>query len=63
MRLLSTAGPPRVSPIVDSSGGALSAGLFVEKYRRDRPSLGLAGLGGLMVAAILGVVYGTLTSV
>jgi len=42
---------------------AASAGLFVEMYRRGQPLLGAAGLGGLMVAAVLGMVYGALTSI
>jgi hypothetical protein len=41
----------------------LSVGLYIEMYRRDQPLLGAAGLGGLMVAAVLGMVYGTLTSI
>jgi len=42
---------------------AVSVGLFVEMYRRSLPLLGAAGLGGLMIAAVLGMVYGTLTSI
>jgi hypothetical protein len=41
---------------------AVSVRLFVEMYRRAEPALGAAGLGGLMVAAVLGMVYGALTS-
>jgi hypothetical protein len=41
----------------------VSAGLFVEMYRRDQPMLGAAGLAGLMIAAVLGSVYGTLVSI
>jgi hypothetical protein len=42
---------------------AVSAGLFVEMYRRNQPLLGASGLGGLMVAAVLSMVYGALTSI
>jgi hypothetical protein len=34
--------------------------LIVQMYRRDQPTIGATGLGALMFAAILAVVYGTL---
>jgi hypothetical protein len=41
---------------------AVGLGLMGEMYRRDQPLLGVAGLGTLLVASLLGAVYGTLGS-
>jgi hypothetical protein len=41
-------------------GAVLGAGLCVEMSRRDEASLGLAALGVLMIASVLGTVYAAL---
>lgn len=40
----------------------VGVGLMGEMYRKDQPILGVASLGTLMLAAVLGTVYGTLGS-
>jgi hypothetical protein len=44
-------------------GAVAGAGLLAAMYRRDRPMLGLAGLGAMLVVAVLAAVYGTLDSI
>jgi hypothetical protein len=41
---------------------AVAVGLLVEMQRRDEPALGLAGLGLLTGAGILGAAYGALAA-
>lgn len=48
--------------VLTLTAGAVGFGLMGEMYRRDRPVLGLAGLGTLLVAGLLAAVYGALDS-
>ncbi len=48
--------------VLTALAAAVSVGLFIEMYRHDEPALGAAGLGGLMVAAVLSIVHGAMAS-
>jgi hypothetical protein len=48
--------------VLTALAAAVSVGLFIEMYRRDEPALGVAGLTGLMVAAVLSMVHGAMAS-
>jgi len=62
-----SAAPTRENPVtvllvLTALAAAVSVGLFIEMYRHDEPALGAAGLGGLMVAAVLSIVHGAMAS-
>jgi hypothetical protein len=48
--------------VLSLTAAAVGLGLMGEMYRRDQPLLGVAGLGILLVASMLGAVYGTLAA-
>lgn len=54
--------PVTVLLVLTALAAAVSVGLFIEMYRRDEPALGVAGLTGLMVAAVLSMVHGAMAS-